>query len=173
MSEGGGYEGVSVREFWPHWIWGVCSLGNSSHHVLQYCFCSCFWFSVYPCILVETLYNCSIWPPFDATHTYEKICLCFFKSALFSLLRCSSRYSSFLCPYYTHDFQRMQWMCSQRGKKQSVPSKIQTNCPLWGISQNSHVKWDAWEGGGMEKWGTGLLILKGKKTKQDGPKGFP
>lgn len=72
MSDGGGYEGVRVREFWPHWIWGVCSFENSSHHVLQCCFCSCLCFSVYPCIIAETLYNCSIWPPFDTTHTYEK-----------------------------------------------------------------------------------------------------
>jgi len=34
----------------------------------------------------------------------------------------------------------------KKEKKESLPGKVQTYCPLRGISQNSHVKLDVWEG---------------------------
>lgn len=37
-----------------------------------------------------------------------------------------------------------------KGKKYFLPGKVQTNCSLGGISQNSHLKLGVWEGAGME-----------------------
>lgn len=103
-SERGGF-----KEIWPHWIWAVCSLKGSSHHVLQYCLLflqisrtSITWTKTNQ-TLAASLYNRRIRPPSDATHTVsdvKRVCLCLFISAFFSLLRCSSSYSSLLRPEY-------------------------------------------------------------------------
>lgn len=158
-SEGGGYRESLSENFdlsgYEERVTSEVSLTMCSNIIRL---SSCFWNSVH----LRTFINVvsAIW---HNSCSLDRKCL--FISALFSLLTCSSSYSfllsskyrawkQFVLPKentivphsYTHDFQRMPWMCSQRGKKNSVPSKVQTNCPLWGISQSSHVKWDAWEG---------------------------
>lgn len=142
-SEGGGYRESLSENFdlsgYEERVTSEVSLTMCSSIVR---FSSCFWNSVHLRTFISVV--SAIW--------HNACCLerkCLFISALFSLLRCSSSYSfllsskckawkQFVLPKentimphsYTHDFQRMPWMCSQRGKKNSVPSKVQTNCPL-------------------------------------------
>ena len=68
---------------------------------------------------------------------------------------------------YTHDFQRMRWMGSQRGKR-VCQAKYRLTAHYEGFPKTAMWSWMYGGGGaGMEKWGKWLcvLILRGKRTR--------
>lgn len=134
---------------------------NSSHHVLGWC-------SEY--LRVKKCENLSI---------------CIFISAFLSLLSYSSGCS--LCPEHLKTAWKPSASCRKKTPsyhtvtptiskecdglrpkgedKQSLPVKVQTNCPLWGISQNSHVKLDVWEGRVWKECGKRLCVINLERKK--------
>lgn len=176
---------------WGRRIWR----GAESEDVDFTSFCECLQFSgnMRSCI---TVVSDQVWRhAFHLDYKKNKICLCIFISALFSvevfqllillalskILKTAWKHSSFCrrkTPSYhtvTPTISKECNGCVPKGERSIVcPARNRLTAHYEGFPKAAmwsemHVK-----GGGMEKSGTGLLILKGKKKKKlDGPKGFP
>lgn len=206
---GGRIRGVRVREFWPHWIWGAwLTRALPSNIPAPMCsdtvsFCPCYWISCYlrkkaNLNLAASLYNRSVWPPFEATHTVWivkenlfmsfHICILFIVEvfqqlllfALSRILKTAWKHSAFCrekTPSYhtvTPTISKECNGCVPKGEKSRVcQAKYRLTAHYEGFPKTAMWSWMYGRGwyGKMRKRNMCFNLERGKK--QDGPKGFP